>query len=117
MKISDIEPGTNVSELTVRILSVAPARMITTRAGRRTMLREVLVSDDSGSVVLSLWGFGEGEDLSAGMVIRIKDGWAKEWKGNTQLSLGRSGTYEEVPDDGSVPSISELGSRTKSEPK
>jgi ssDNA-binding replication factor A large subunit len=117
VKISDIEPGTNVSELTVRILSVAPARMITTRAGRRTMLREVLVSDDSGSVVLSLWGFGEGEDLSAGMVIRIKDGWAKEWKGNTQLSLGRSGTYEEVPDDGSVPSISELGSRTKSEPK
>ncbi len=81
------------------------------------MLREILVADETGSVILSLWGFGEGDDLSAGMVIKIEDGWAKEWQGNIQLSLGRSGKYEQVPDDGSVLSISELGARTKSEEK
>jgi replication factor A1 len=117
LKITEIAPGNNVADLTVRVWRVQPARLIQTRAGRKTMLREVLVADDTGSVVLSLWGFGEGEDLSAGMVIRIKDGWAKEWQGNVQLSLGRSGTYEEVPDDGSLPSISELGKRIKSEEK
>lgn len=117
MKIAEIEPGKNVTDLKVRILSVAPARLIRTRAGRRTMLREVLVADETGSVVLSLWGFGEGEELSAGMVIKIEDGWAKEWQGNIQLSLGRSGKYEEIADDGSVPSIPELGARAKSEEK
>jgi ssDNA-binding replication factor A large subunit len=78
------------------------------------MLKEVLVADDSGSAILSLWGFNEGNDLSAGMVIKIEDGWAKEWQGKVQLSLGRSGKYEHLVDDGSVPSITELGASRES---
>ncbi len=88
--------------------------MISTRSGRKTQLTEVLVADETGSTILSLWGFGEGSDLSAGKVIKITDGWAKEWRGKVQLSLGRSGTYEILVDDGSVPSISDLGSATES---
>lgn len=88
--------------------------MIQTRAGRKTMLKEVLVADDSGSAILSLWGFNEGNDLSAGLVIKIEDGWAKEWQGKVQLSLGRSGKYEQLEDDGSIPSIAELGASKES---
>lgn len=73
------------------------------------MLKEVLIADDSGTAILSLWGFNVGTDLSAGKVIKIEDGWAKEWQGKVQLSLGRSGKYELLEDDGSVPSITELG--------
>ncbi|RDE13424.1 MAG: hypothetical protein C4K48_07920 [Candidatus Thorarchaeota archaeon] len=114
MKLVEVEPGKNISNLIVRVISVAPARMIQTRAGRKTMLKEVLVADDSGSAILSLWGFNEGNDLSAGMVIKIEDGWAKEWQGKVQLSLGRSGKYELLEDDGSVPSITELGASKES---
>lgn len=114
MKLSEVEPDKNVTELIVRIMSVAPPRMIMTKYGKKTQLTEVLVSDEPGSsAILSLWGFGEGADLSAGKVIKIIDGWAKEWRGNIQLSLGRSGRYEELVDDGSVPSIKELGSSTE----
>jgi len=85
--------------------------MITTKYGKKTQLTEVLVADEPGSsAILSLWGFGEGTDLSAGKVIKIIDGWAKEWRGNVQLSLGRIGRYEELEDDGTVPTISQLGS-------
>jgi ssDNA-binding replication factor A large subunit len=115
VKLIDVEPEKNVSDLVVRIISIAPPRIIQTRAGRKTMLKEVLVADDSGSAILSLWGFNGGNDLSAGMVIRIIDGWAKEWQGKVQLSLGRSGKYEQMADDGSVPSISELGASTESQ--
>ena len=108
MKLSEVEPGKNVIDLVVRIVSVAPPKMISTRSGRKTQLTEVLVADETGSTILSLWGFGEGSDLSAGKVIKITDGWAKEWRGKVQLSLGRSGTYEILVDDGSVPSISDL---------
>ena len=114
MKLSDVEPEKNVTELVVRIVSVAPPKMVNTRTGRKTQLTEVLVADETGSTILSLWGFGEGSDLSAGKVIRINDGWAKEWRGKVQLSLGRSGKYEILVDDESVPSISELGAATES---
>ena len=115
MKLSEVEPEKNVIELIVRIVSVAPPRMITTKYGKKTQLTEVLVADEPGSsAILSLWGFGVGTDLSAGKVIKIIDGWAKEWRGNIQLSLGRSGRYEELADDGLVPSIAELGSASLS---
>jgi ssDNA-binding replication factor A large subunit len=114
LKIAEVEPGKNVNDLIVRIVSIAPARIIKTRAGRKTMLKEVLIADDSGSSILSLWGFNEGNDLSAGLVIKIEDGWAKEWQGKIQLSLGRSGKYEVLEDDGSVLSITELGGKSES---
>ena len=109
MKLVEVEAGKNVTELIVRVLSVAPPRIITTRGGRKTQLTEVLIADEPGAtVILSLWGFGEGSGLSAGKVIKITDGWAKEWRGKVQLSLGRSGHYEEIPDDDSIPPSSEL---------
>ena len=114
MKLAEVEPGKNVNDLMVRIVSIAPAKIVKTRAGRKTMLKEVLIADESGSSILSLWGFNEGTDLSAGMVIKIEDGWAKEWRGQVQLSLGRSGKYEVVEDDGSVLSITELGALSES---
>ncbi len=108
MKLEDVEAGKNVSELVVRIISVAPARMISTRSGRKTQLKEVLVADETGSVILSLWGFKEGQDLSGGIIIKITDGWAKEWNGKIQLSLGRSGKYELMSDDDLLPPTSVL---------
>jgi ssDNA-binding replication factor A large subunit len=114
LKLAEVEPDKNVNDLLVRIVSIAPAKIVKTRAGRKTMLKEVLIADESGSAIFSLWGFNEGTDLSAGVVIKIVDGWAKEWRGQVQLSLGRSGTYEIVEDDGSVLSITELGALSES---
>lgn len=114
LKLADIEPNANVSEIVLRVLQTQPPRIIKKRTGGTTMLKEILVTDGDTSVVLSLWGFNEGKDLSAGVVIRLTDGWAKEWQGKIQLSLGRSGKYEIIPDDGSIPSITEIGARTDS---
>ena len=112
MKIKDVEIGKNVDEIVVRVMSVGPPRMIRTRSGRKTQLTEVLVGDETGTAILSLWGFGEADSLSAGMVIKLTNVWAKEWQGKMQLSLGRSGKLEEIPDDGSLPEITELLSRS-----
>lgn len=108
MKLEDVEAGKNVSELIVRVISVAPARMVSTRSGRKTQLKEVLIADETGAVILSLWGFKEGQDLSGGIIIKLTDGWAKEWNGKIQLSLGRSGKYEVIADDDLLPPISAL---------
>ncbi|MGY5876622.1 MAG: hypothetical protein RTU30_12810 [Candidatus Thorarchaeota archaeon] len=108
MKLEDIESGKNVTEVVVRVMSKAPPRIITTRSGRKTQLTEVLIADETMSVILSLWGFGEGSKILVGKVIKILNGWAKEWQGQIQLSLGKAGTFEEMDDDGSVPSITDL---------
>ncbi len=111
MKIEDIETNENVSEVIVRVISKAPPRIIRTRGGRKTQLTELLVGDESGTIILTLWGFGEGSDLMTGDVLKITDGWAKEWQGKPQLSLGRSGKLEVVEDDGTVPEVSDLMGR------
>jgi replication factor A1 len=120
LKIEDVETNENVSEVTVRVISKAPPRIIRTRGGRKTQLTELLVGDESGTIILTLWGFGEGSDLMTGDVLKITDGWAKEWKGKPQLSLGRSGKMEVIEDDGTVPEVSDLMGRmdqSGSEPK
>ena len=114
MKLNEVVIGQNVSELIVRIVSIAPARIVSTRSGRKTQLREVLVADETGTAILSLWGFKEGKGVSAGNVVKITDGWAKEWQGKMQLTLGRAGSIEEIPDDGSLPQTKELLTNTDS---
>ncbi|MFW9907071.1 MAG: hypothetical protein ACFFEF_00740 [Candidatus Thorarchaeota archaeon] len=114
MKLNEVEIGKNVPELIVRIVSIAPARIVPTKSGRKTQLTEVLVADETGTAILSLWGFREGQGLSAGKIIKIKDGWAKEWQGKMQLTLGRAGTMEELPDDGSMPQTKDLLTETDS---
>lgn len=108
MKLDEVRPGENVTEIVVRVVSKAPPRIVTTRSGRKTQLTEVLVADETGTAILSLWGFGEGANIGVGKIVRIKDGWAKEFRGKVQLSLGRSGILEELEEDGSVPEITDL---------
>ena len=113
MKISDVEIGEDVPELTVRVMKVGASRIIRTRTGRKTQLTEVLLGDETGTTILTLWGFREAEDLAAGKIIKITDGWAKEWQGKMQLTLGRSGKMEEVPDDDTIPSTREIIEQNK----
>jgi replication factor A1 len=117
LKLNEVEAGKNISDLVVRVMSVQPARMVQTRSGRKTQLVEVLVGDETGTAILSLWGFKEGQGVSGEKVIRIKDGWAKEWQGKVQLSLGRSGTLEEVEDDGTVPTSRKILEDNKEAPE
>ncbi|MDF1538666.1 MAG: hypothetical protein P1Q69_07170 [Candidatus Thorarchaeota archaeon] len=117
MKLNEVVIGQNVSELIVRIVSIAPARIVSTRSGRKTQLREVLVADETGTAILSLWGFKEAKEILAGNVVKITDGWAKEWQGKMQLTLGRAGSIEEIPDDGSLPQSKELLKNTDSKRK
>lgn len=108
MKIADLKPNRNFDELVARVISVEPGRPIRTRQGRKTIVTEALIGDETGRVILTIFGWGEERDLFQDMVIRIKDGWVKEWNGNLQVSLGRSGTLEKIDDDGSLPSLKEL---------
>ncbi len=108
MKIDEIKNEAAVPELVARVISVGPPRMIVTKSGRRTQLKEVLLGDESGTIVLSLWGFGAGEDLVSGKVIKIINGWGKDWRGKTQLTLGRNGKYEVISDDESIPPLKDL---------
>ena len=108
MKLNEVRPGENVAEIIVRVVSKAPPRIVTTRSGRKTQLTEVLVADETGTAILSLWGFGEGANIGVGKVVRIKDEWVKEFRGKVQLSLGRSGVLEELDEEGIVPEITDL---------
>ena len=111
LKISELKPNRNFDELVARVISVEPSRPIRTRQGRKTIVTEAVIGDETGTVIFTIFGYGEEKDIMSDMVIRIKDGWVKEWNGVLQVSLGRSGKLEKIEDDGSLPSLKELLSK------
>ena len=54
------------------------------------MLSNAVLEDDSGSITLVLWG-DECQQVNENDVVKIENGFVKEWNGNLQLSVGKYG--------------------------
>ena len=89
MKISEIlTTGANVS-LEARVTEKGGSRDVNTRFGA-TRVTEVTLEDDSGKIILVLWG-DQIEKVSRGDVIQIQSAYVKEWNGSLQLNVGKFG--------------------------
>jgi ssDNA-binding replication factor A large subunit len=113
MKVKDLKPNANAS-LRVRVCApVGATRKIQTKKGYQVSVCTFMVGDETGAVEFSAFG----KDVmtmskNVGKVIEIKDGWVKEWNEKTQISLGKSGTWE-VVEDKSFPLTSEIMKNVK----
>ncbi|MFV2015430.1 MAG: hypothetical protein ACC656_08395 [Candidatus Heimdallarchaeota archaeon] len=103
MKISELEPSSNFDSLIARILSKQGPSRVGSRAKGMKFLWNFLLADDTGTIVLSLWGVHAGDNYKTGEVIRISNGWCKSYAGQKQVSLGREGKIHKLPDDPSLP--------------
>ena len=95
MKIRDLKIGKNVDFLRARVVDKVEPRSVVTRFGKRLTVTRVMLEDDTGSIRLTLWG-RNGERVSVGDVVEIRDGFVKEFRGEKQLTLGRSGNMRVV---------------------
>lgn len=98
MKIQNLAPNLNAN-IKVRVCSQAEERMITKNNRAPLRVCNFTVGDETGHLNLTLFN-DEIDRLSSfiGSVIEIKDGWVKDWQGDLQLSLGRSGAWEPIKD-------------------
>jgi ssDNA-binding replication factor A large subunit len=106
-KIKDLKPDSNAN-LKLRICAKAEERVLSKNRTVPLRVCNFTVGDDSGHVNLTLFN-DEIDRFSSlmGQVVELRDGWAKMWQGDLQLSMGRSGSLE-IINDKNFPSINQI---------
>lgn len=102
LKIEDLQPEANFDELIVRIVSKDGPRQVQSR-DRTLFVWDILIVDETGSTVLTLWGNDVGEKYKVGQVVSIQNGWCKMFRDKKQISLGREGKIFPAEDDPNLP--------------
>ncbi|MCS7098214.1 MAG: hypothetical protein NZ922_04485 [Candidatus Methanomethyliaceae archaeon] len=92
-KIEDLNPASKGIDLLVKVLEINPAKEVSTRDGKKHNVAEVLVGDDTGCVLMSLWDDNINK-VQVGQTISIKNAYITLFKGSMRLNIGRYGSLE-----------------------
>lgn len=90
MKVSELKPGMKRIDIEAKVLSLSEAREVTTRAGEQSRVATADVSDDSGTVKLTLWN-EQIDQVKVNSSVKIENGYVTSFRGETQLNVGRYG--------------------------
>ncbi|MCY3411204.1 MAG: hypothetical protein INQ03_06145 [Candidatus Heimdallarchaeota archaeon] len=102
MKITDLKADQTFDFIIARILSRNGPKPVMVK-GQRRYVWELLLRDATGTVILSLWGANTGELYKLNSVIKIVNGWTKVFRDQYQISLGKEGNIQVMPDDPTIP--------------
>ena len=95
MKISELKSGTGNVNVAGEIVTIDAPRDVITKFGKKTRVASATLKDDSGEIILSLWG-EDADKFAQGDSVSIENGWVSEFKGNLQLSAGKFGKINKV---------------------
>jgi len=91
-----LKANSNVDEIVLKIVEKNEPREITKRFGGTARVCDLVGQDEDGNTVkITLWN-DEIDTVEINEVIKIKDGWVKEWNNQLQISTGRSGRIEKL---------------------
>jgi len=94
MKVSEVRPESKVDVIELTIREKGTVRDFSSRSGSTGKVCDAKAVDEEGTEVsVSLWN-DEIDRVKANDRIRITNGWAREWRGNIQVSAGRYGKLE-----------------------
>ncbi len=94
MKVRELRAEAKIDSLEVTIKEKGTARDFSSRTGSKGKVCDArAVDDENQEVSVSLWN-EEIERVQVNDRIRITNGWAREWRGNLQVSAGRFGKLE-----------------------
>ncbi len=95
LKIAELKPNASNVEVIGKISEKKEVREVTTRSGKRLLVAEAVLSDDSGSILISLWG-DDAKNINDGDTVKVTNGYVGEFKGKPQLSAGKYGKIEVI---------------------
>lgn len=94
-KIGDLRVGMRGIDLKAKVIKIPPALNVLTRFGTKAYVSNVTITDDTGSIRLSLWN-EEVDKVHVGDEVELKNCYIKRYKGEPQLRLGRKGSISTV---------------------
>jgi len=96
MKISELKANRNVDEIVLKIIEKGEIRNVMKRYGGTARVCTLIGEDEEGDTIrITLWN-DEIDVVEINEVIKIVDGWVKEWNGEMQISTGRKGRIEKI---------------------
>jgi replication factor A1 len=96
MKISELQAKQGNVDLIAEVAEVSEAKEFS-KFGKAGKVATATLKDETGSIRLSLWN-EQIDTVKPGSRIHIKNGFVNEWQGEKQLTTGRAGTIEVLPD-------------------
>jgi replication factor A1 len=93
--IQDLRAGMNHVNLKAKVLEVTQPKQVFTRYGNYASLAKAVIADGTGKIKLCLWN-DQIDAVSAGATVQIENARTSTFKGERQLSLGKTGTVSNI---------------------
>ena len=91
-RIADLRPGMNGS-VEAEVVSIDQSREVRTKFGKLVRVANATIQDESGQMIVTLWE-KDIDRVSIGDKIKIENGWVSDFKGNLQITAGKTGKLE-----------------------
>ncbi len=89
--ICDLKAAMRGVSVNAKVVEMQPRRTVVTRYGMYASVSNVLLSDETGTIRLSLWN-GQIDKVSVGDAVSIGGASVTHFSGELQLRIGRNGT-------------------------
>ena len=89
--IKDLRKGMTHVNLKAKILEVTVPKHVFTRYGNRASVAKASIADETGTIKLCLWN-NQIDSVSTGDTVQIENARVSAFRGETQMSLGKTGT-------------------------
>ena len=90
MKIKELRSGMKKVDVDVNVVEVSDPREVVTRYGESHRVATAVVSDDTGTIKLSLWDANI-DEVKVGDKVKIENGYVTTFRNENQLNVGRFG--------------------------
>ncbi|MEM0106640.1 MAG: OB-fold nucleic acid binding domain-containing protein [Candidatus Micrarchaeaceae archaeon] len=95
MKINELKAGASNVSIKAKIVKKEDPREVVTKYGKRLSVANITLEDDTGSILMSLWG-NDIDKVNVGDIVEVTNGYVNEFRGTPQLSTGKFGKIEVI---------------------
>jgi hypothetical protein len=93
--IQNLRAGMTHVNLKAKVLEVTQPKQVFTRYGNYASLAKAVIEDNTGKIKLCLWN-DQIDAVSPGATVQIENARTSTFKGERQLSLGKTGTVSNI---------------------
>ena len=97
-KIKDLNPESRRVNVLGKVISVGEPRSIQTRFGEEKSVTEVYIGDETGKIILSLWG-EQANQAANGQTLQIDNGYISLVRGHMRLNVGKYGSMKQSEEE------------------
>jgi replication factor A1 len=95
MKIGELKSGMRNVSVTGKVESVGEPRTVNLKAGGTNTVADARISDETGSIKLSLWG-DDINKIQSGDTVSIENGYINTFKGEDSINVGKFGNLKKI---------------------